>query len=56
MPRSLSFVISLEGIMVLNAELKSMNNSLAYVLLLSRWERAECSAVVMASSVLLFWR
>ena len=29
MPRSLSLVISLEGIMVLNAELKSMNNSLA---------------------------
>ena len=54
MPRSLSFVISLEGIMVLNAELKSMNNSLAYVLLLSRWERAECRSVEMASSVLLF--
>ena len=49
-------MISLEGIMVLNAELKSMNNSLASVLLLSRGERAECSAVEMASSVLLFWR
>ena len=28
MPRSLSFVISLEGMMVLNAELKSMNSTL----------------------------
>ncbi len=36
MPRSMSLEISLDGITVLKAELKSMNSILTYVLLLSK--------------------
>ena len=36
---------------VLNAELKSMNSILTYECLVSRWVRAEWRAVEMASSV-----
>ncbi len=39
-PTSLSLVTSLEGTMVLNAELQSMNRILTYVSLWSRWEGA----------------
>ena len=38
---SLSLVISSDGMMVLNAELKSMNSIFRSVLSLSKWERAE---------------
>ena len=54
--RSMSFLTSLEGMIVLNAELKSMNSILTQVLAVSRWVSVWCSAVVMASSVLLFCR
>ena len=50
-PRVLSLVMSLEGTMVLNAELLSMNSILTYVLLLARWERVVWSAIEIASSV-----
>jgi hypothetical protein len=33
----------LDGTMVLNAELQSMNSILTQVFLLSRWDRAVCS-------------
>ena len=48
--------MSFEGTMVFNTELKSMNNILMLVFLLSRWERAVWSAIGIASSVdLLGW-
>jgi len=53
MPRSLRLVINLEGMTVLNAELKSANSNCAYVSLLSRCVSTEYSAVEMASSMLL---
>ncbi|MBN3318386.1 MEG10 protein, partial [Atractosteus spatula] len=40
--QKLSFSISFWGMIVLNAELKSMNSILTYVSLLSRWDRASC--------------
>ena len=51
MPSWLSLEISLEGITVLNAELKSINSILTYVLGLSRWVNARRSTVEIASSV-----
>ena len=44
-PRVLSLVMSLEGTMVLNIELFSMNSILMKVVFLSRWERAVWSAI-----------
>lgn len=55
-PRLLSLVTSLCGIMALNAELKSTNNILTYLLLLSRCVSAVCRAVITAASVDLFDR
>lgn len=53
-PRVESLLTSLDGITVLNAELKSMNNSRTKLSLLSRCVRAVCIVVLMASSVDLF--
>ena len=50
MPSWLSLEISLEGITVVNAELKSINSILTYVLGLSRWVSARWSTVEIASS------
>ncbi len=46
MPRSLNFVISLEGMIVLNAELKSMNSILTQLLLFSTWERCHGDGIL----------
>jgi len=55
-PRSLSLVINLEGMTVLNAELKAANSNRAYVSLLSRCVSTEFSAVETVSSMhLLLW-
>ena len=50
-PRVFSLVMSLEGTMVLNAELWSMNNILTSMLVLSKWERAVWIAIEIVSSV-----
>lgn len=50
-PKLRSLCTSLWGIIVLNAELKSTNSLLTYVLDSSRWDRAVWSAMVTASSV-----
>ncbi len=55
-PKSPSLVVSLEGMTVLNAELKSTNNIRTYVLLLFKCVSTECSTVHTASSVLLVLR
>jgi hypothetical protein len=47
--QGLSLMMSLEGSMMLNAELSSISNVLTF--LLSRWDRAVYSAMVIASSV-----
>lgn len=52
--RSLTLLTSLEGTMVLNAELESMNSILTYVSLWFTWQRALWRAMGMASSVDLF--
>lgn len=56
MPSLCNFMIRSDGLTVLKAELKSMNNILAYEFLLSRWVRAEWRTVDMASSVDLLAR
>src|SRR4029434_9760427 len=52
--RSCSCMMSLDGTMVLKAELKSMKSIRTYVLFWSRWERAVFKAKAMTSSVDLF--
>ena len=51
MPSWLGLGGGLEGITVLNAELKSINSILTYILGLSRWVSAIWSTVEIASSV-----
>lgn len=49
--RRLSFPIRCGGMIVLNADLKSLNSIHAYVFFLCRRVRARCAVVAMARSV-----
>jgi hypothetical protein len=49
-------MMSFEVSMVLNAELYSMNSILTQVFLSSRWDRAVCRVMAIASSVDLLGR
>ena len=49
-PRVLSLMMSVVGIMVLNAELSSMNSNPHIGVSFDRWERAVWSAIEIASS------
>ncbi len=54
-PSRLNLLMSCCGIIVLNAELKSMNSILTYESLFSRWVRARWRVEEIASSVGAIW-